>query len=155
MKTIHALVRAATVVGKANLLTPRCNFCWKRRLPISTHILHRCIKLYAFTLKCGLVIGFINHLQVVTTTKYNKLQADSYYIAAARTNAQKTQPPLLKGLCWDYHAIGIQPVHWRADCCLATSCNIRLLRTQLLLLRVGTVYRAVAWQRVHQICYII
>jgi hypothetical protein len=66
-----------------------------------------------------------------------KLQADMRYIAAIRTNAQKTQPPLLKCLCCGYHVIAIQPVHWRADCCLATSCNIRLLRTQLPLLHDG------------------
>jgi hypothetical protein len=31
----------------------------------------------------------------------------------------------------------IQPVHWRADCCLAMNCNIRPQKTQLPLLRVG------------------
>jgi hypothetical protein len=41
-------------------------------------------------------------------------------------------------LCWGYHVIASQPVHWYADCCLAASCNIRPYRTQLLLLCVGT-----------------
>jgi hypothetical protein len=62
---------------------------------------------------------------------------NSNHIAAAWTKAQKTQHPLLKPLCWGYHLIAIQPVHLRADCCLATTCNIRLLRTQLSLLCVG------------------
>jgi hypothetical protein len=46
------------------------------------------------------------------------------YIAAARTSAQKTQPPLFKRLCWGYHVIAIQPVHWSADCRLSKSYNI-------------------------------
>jgi hypothetical protein len=40
-------------------------------------------------------------------------------------------------LCWGYHVIAIQPVRGLADCYLATSCNIRIMRTQLPLLHVG------------------
>jgi hypothetical protein len=68
-------------------------------------------------------------------------------------SAYKTQLPLLKRLCWDYHVIAIQPVHWRADCCLFAD-HIENTSTALLTASVcWTVYRAVAWQRVHQICY--
>jgi hypothetical protein len=42
---------------------------------------------------------------------------------------------------WVYHVIAIQPVDWRPDC-LATSCNIRPLRTQLPLVHVGTCLRS-------------
>jgi hypothetical protein len=44
--------------------------------------------------------------------------------------------------CWGYHVIDIQPVHWCADCCVTTSCNIRPLRTQLPSLRAGTCLRS-------------
>jgi hypothetical protein len=44
-------------------------------------------------------------------------------IDATRTT-QKTQPPLLKYLCWGYHVIAIQPIHWHDDYCLATNYNI-------------------------------
>jgi hypothetical protein len=43
---------------------------------------------------------------------------------------------------WGYHVLAIEPFPWRAGCCLATSCNIRSLRTQLALLRVGMCLRS-------------
>jgi hypothetical protein len=45
-------------------------------------------------------------------------------------------------LCLRYHVIAIQPVYWRANFYLATSCYIRPLRTQLPLLLAGTCLRS-------------
>jgi hypothetical protein len=65
-----------------------------------------------------------NTLSFYSLSSLSQLQAGSRYIAAARTNAQKTQPPLLKRLCWGYYVIATQEVNWPAGCCLATSYNI-------------------------------
>jgi hypothetical protein len=49
------------------------------------------------------------------------------------------------------HLIAIQLVHWRADCCLAKSYNIRSLRQSFQCWALKRVYGAVAWQCVDQI----
>jgi hypothetical protein len=57
-------------------------------------------------------------------------------------HAQERDPVLLKHLCWVSYLISVQPVHWRADCCLSTCCKFLPLRTQLPLLLVGTCLRS-------------
>jgi hypothetical protein len=51
------------------------------------------------------------------------------------------------------HVVTTQPGHWRADCCLATSCNICPLRHSFHCCTTQCVYRAVTWQCFDQICY--
>jgi hypothetical protein len=51
------------------------------------------------------------------------------------------------------HVITTQPAHWRVDCCLEMSSNIRPLRHSFHCCALERVYRAVAWQYFDQICY--
>jgi hypothetical protein len=88
----------------------------------------------------------------VTDSQLLRLFWEFRYITPART----TQKTVLLLIGADYkentsHVIAIQPANWRANCCLATSYNIRPLRQSFHYCALEPVYREVAWQCFHQI----